>query len=905
MTRHHHHHHQQVRELRDLTRLVRTALDAAGEEDHDDDDGVDAAFARLRGRCGVLCGELLGRRGGRGIRGHGRTASAVSGAEVGGVAAAVVIDRARRRSVAVPAGGGVEGSEGVCDGVAGVADVDGASLEAVGEWRACLEELAVAHKSSLAKTYRRFEHFAAPEILDALFAERRSRAQIVGGWMKNFGAYKRMDAEVRSKWESQFRQYEEIVCELRKITELVQPSGSGISPDRTIRKCIIAPRGDTILEFANASMPWEPVLRFKVSSHMLAETSPIFARMFSPHAEELDEDGEAEELAGDLPPPPTPFDCEGGRRVLLYRMPQLELNERSSLSILLHAAHMHNDRVPREVPFEQFVALAETSLRYRCTSPLELFVEHRWLPQWVHKATEDMPEGLLVISYAFGLRRLFTRLTKTAILNLVDERELAGKKWPARVKERIWAVRCAKMAQVYDACARAVVEYLRTPERAGGAGGGGRAVDDDEGGEGGETAPPILRTTSIAPSLNLFATTTTSTPCPGPRIFNTPRCAKGNHWCDATNLGWLMLVYNELDLLPAILHPSLSPSQTDSPTTARSLAQLVDALRGVTGPPNNNANLNSNNNPAGGGRGCGCGSDPAPALRVAASDVYNGVSGLTLFEVDGRRHGWALSRHRRDEPQAVFPDDTTMPPPASAVERVLADESLWSRILGALDGTDYLHASAAVNGGHVRNRKNHELRRCLARDDDSSGAATAAGDRDPADDGGSPSSSPPRLENRLLRLIVGRDAGRSTMRTTRERRGAGANRAGDDGGPEGGYSSGEEGTQGLPPPQLGSPAAPPYRKLAGDAAAARGATSPMTEEEAFRILWPPEPAPPELRELSVPDVPAVQPDGLAGLDLDGSKCQANEIVRIEDKTLLVVGNKQLRGDLDRRIGLIS
>lgn len=708
-------------------------------------------------------------------------------------------------------------------------------------------------------------------------------------------------------------------------------------------------------------MPWEPVLRFRVSSHMLAETSPIFARMFSPHAEELDEDGEAEELAGDLPPPPTPFDCEGGRRVLLYRMPHLELNERSSLSILLHAAHMHNDRVPREVPFEQFVALAETSLRYRCTSPLELFVEHRWLPQWVHKATEDMPDGLLVISYAFGLRRLFTRVTKTAILNLVDERELAGKKWPARVKERIWAVRCAKMAQVYGACARAVEEYLRPPEWAGEAGGGGRAVDDGEGGEGGETVPPILRTTSIAPSLNLFATTTTSTPWAGPRIFtNTPRCPKGNHWCDATNLGWLMLVYNELHLLPAILHPSLSPSQTDSPTTARSLAQLVDALRGVTGPPNNNSNLNSSNNPAGGGRGCGCGcgSDPAPALRIAASDVYNGVAGLTLFEVDGRRHGWALSRHRRDEPQAVFPvlvrrpakgererggtglagdggevaspaaaaatapaasvvpgvgrvgeGDTMMPPPASAVERVLADESLWSRILGALDGTDYLHASAAINGGRVRNRKNHELRRRLARDDDdgSGAAAAAAGDRDPADDGHPPSLSSPRPENRLLRLIVGRDAGRSTTRTTARERRAGANRAGDDGGPEGGYSSGEEGTQGLPPPppQLGSSAAPPYRRLAGDVAAARGTTSPMTEEEAFRILWPPEPAPPELRELSVPDVPAVQPDGLAGLDLDGSKCQANEIVRIEDKTLLVVGNKQLRGDLDRRIGLIS
>ena len=68
-------------------------------------------------------------------------------------------------------------------------------IGAVREWRACLEELAAAYKLCLTNTYKRHEQFATPEILDALFADRKSRAQVVSGWMKNFGAYKRMQGQ--------------------------------------------------------------------------------------------------------------------------------------------------------------------------------------------------------------------------------------------------------------------------------------------------------------------------------------------------------------------------------------------------------------------------------------------------------------------------------------------------------------------------------------------------------------------------------------------------------------------------------------------------------------------------------------------------------------------------------------
>ncbi|KAB5547187.1 hypothetical protein GE09DRAFT_1288856 [Coniochaeta sp. 2T2.1] len=642
-------------------------------------------FVRIGGQCRALCQVLVVEGGdehgtGKGragsvisVRGHGRMGSvgASTGVEVD-VGSGRVEGQVGRMTSGSRVGGGKELQEDVNGGGNGTTTrkpVNPAWIAAVREWRACLEELAAAHKLCLTNTYKRHEQFATPEILDALFADRKSRAQVVSGWMKNFGAYKRMQGQsgVWSKWEAQFQNYEQIIHELAEITCLLQGLDSGITPNRVITDITIAPRGDTILEFANTAMDWKPVLRFRVSSHMLAETSPIFAAMFTKHVssdqEQPQENSSSPSTAGEdddqpLPPPPTPFITKDGTRTLLYRMPQLETDNESSLTILLHAAHMHNDRVPREVTFTQFVALAEASLRYKCTSPLEIFVEHRWLPQWVHKATDAMPDGLVVISYAFGLRRLFTRVTKTAILNLVDERELAGKDWPRGIKERIWAVRCAKMAQVYGTCARAIEEYLRpprvesqadrplsplSPEAMDGMTGCSQASTPV-----GSPPRPASSYTSVTPSLpSIFShsnasasTTLLNKPLPG--LFNThPRCPKGSHWCDATNLGWLMLVYNELQILSPFLNPSAISSSTP-PSPQRSLAQIVEALRSMASPPPHPGHRFSSV----------C--DPAPAFRTAINDVYNSVSGLTLFEIDGVRHGWALSRHHVDDPQAVL-----------------------------------------------------------------------------------------------------------------------------------------------------------------------------------------------------------------------------------------------------------
>lgn len=782
------------------------------------------------------------------------------------------------------------------------------------------------------------------------------------------------------------------------MTCLLQGLDSGITPNRVVNEVTIALRGDTVLEFANAAMDWKPVLRFRVSSHMLAETSPIFAAMFSSrHAgagreppQDSSSSSSPEPGQDVLPPPPTPFVCSDGARALLYRMPQLELDRESSLTILLHAAHMHNDRVPRDVSFEQFVALAQASLRYRCTSPLELFVEHRWLPQWVHKATDAMPDGLVVVSYGFGLRRLFTRVTKTAILNLVDEAELEGKDWPRGIKERIWAVRCAKMAQVYGTCARAVEEYLRPPRHA-------EATeclvsDAMEGVTAGSQSPtpvgspprPVSGYAASTPSIFPHGTSSMATTSSAvaslnntlssPRLFSTtPRCPKGSHWCDATNLGWLMLVYNELQILSTFLDPhTLSLGQHNThPPPRRSLAQIVEALRGMNGPPPHPDHLHRSFSSGGVGV---C--DPAPAFRAAINDVYNSVSGLTLFEIDGSRHGWALSRHHAHEPQVVLrvggvadnpavrreeqqpggavdeelaramggldlaeeegevtvaigremseageeeEEEERGPTPVGGgpAEEALRDEGICLRILAGVDAFPDLHSAAVINRTvyAVYKQNELELMRNVVRADRRRTASLLVGDK--GDDGAAlggkkksgQSQSPlsPTVDQFLRRLI--HEGPKPPPPCSAEA----PSELGDDDDddyvavePES-DSAAETGISVVshscdaPEVRTESPA-PSYSALSRRSMQAVNPYFKMTEEEARRILWP-EPSPPLSPQLSTPEVRAFRAVSHHVVE-DVKFAAGGGTSLVEDKMLVTVANKQLREDMDRRIGLL-
>src|SRR5262249_32124820 len=86
----------------------------------------------------------------------------------------------------------------------------------------------------------------------------------------------------------------------------------------------------------------------------------------------------------------------------------------------------------------------------------------------------------------------------------------------------------------------------------------------------------------------------------------------------------------------------------------------------------------------------------------------------------------------------------------------------------------------------------------------------------------------------------------------------------------------------------------------------------MTEEEARWILWPDSESEPQAvgapelgSEASLPGVEAPEPDQKRLLP-EGAKVRLDEAAGFEAKMLLVTGrDKQLREDLDRRVGLFS
>ncbi|KAJ3562355.1 hypothetical protein NPX13_g8595 [Xylaria arbuscula] len=309
--------------------------------------------------------------------------------------------------------------------------------KAAREWQASIELLIKTLRASLQETYNTYDRDPTPEGFERICNDKKARFNTIYH-MRNASISKMMSADLDffPKYDVRFRNYDEIKKDLVKLQSIL--GTSGIPQNRTIVERRISPTGDVMLEFANTGSEQHPVFRFRVASHCLRETSsPIFGHMFNAHFRaELDDD-----LQRNLPLPPSKYVCADGSEVMLYRMPQTEPNTERSLEILLHAAHNHYDRVPRDVQFSQFVAIAEACLRYRCTSPLEMAVEHLWLPYWRDKATEDSLADVLLISYVFGLSENFTSLSRLAILGMTKP----GTNWPPKVAEKIEAVRRAKV----------------------------------------------------------------------------------------------------------------------------------------------------------------------------------------------------------------------------------------------------------------------------------------------------------------------------------------------------------------------------------------------------------------------------------------------------------------------------
>lgn len=520
-----------------------------------------------------------------------------------------------------------------------------------------------------------------------------------------------------------------------------------------------------------------------------------------------------------------------------------------ALTVLLRAAHHASPNlIPRRISFPLFVAISVACLRFRLTSPLELVVEHVWMPAHMHRVRRDpwtagavggvigggggsgpgtasfggygdsasspggiaesilglwrdadgagggrrggsgnssggsgisrsgisyTDRGMVLVCFVWGMRRLFTRTSKTAVLGLdmssSAEDDNDDVPWPRRVRERIFRLRNAKVAQVVRCCRDALAEYLPdavaaasipTPnhhhrsiameslaplrsqtstsrherkrstdtvaspdkwplpvllrpvpafstgrsqqqpqqQKTSATGGGRRthswssaahSVAEHRRGPSPSTVTPVNAKDTSSPSSIIGQA----------RALLRARCPRGSHACDAANLGWLMLVLNTLGLLPYAMPPSVTALPKTGTTTAATtsssrppreayddealppvpLSRLVDALHRIPSSPAAAGTATSSalhQHPAGGTVGgvraaaTAAVCDPAPALRRAVSDVYNSVTGLTLYEVSGTMnsgrtknraggggtavHGWALSRAKRHEEQRIL-----------------------------------------------------------------------------------------------------------------------------------------------------------------------------------------------------------------------------------------------------------
>ncbi|KAF4629517.1 hypothetical protein G7Y89_g8628 [Cudoniella acicularis] len=329
-------------------------------------------------------------------------------------------------------------------------------LASIQEYKSIQEQMIENLRACLLATYRKNEPEASDRQVTLFLDDFVLRKNLILKWRD--ASVHAMKSEKLLFWDHfriRSKNFETLKLDLQAVGNLFDVADSGEAPDMAIRECVISKNGDTILEFANKGLAIHPVLRFRVSSHLLAESSPLFAQMLLPKPI----GSVPVDMVGQLPPPPSRITCRDGMEVKVYRMPQMELNNNDALTILLHAAHMHNAKVPRQIDFPVFVSVAEVCLRYRCTSPLELQVEYQWLPQWQHMIGDDSPDGMLLISFAFGLRRIFTRMSKTAILNSLDDTEIQSKHiWPQAVRDKIQAIRAAKIAQIHECCTNAIEE---------------------------------------------------------------------------------------------------------------------------------------------------------------------------------------------------------------------------------------------------------------------------------------------------------------------------------------------------------------------------------------------------------------------------------------------------------------
>ena len=361
---------------------------------------------------------------------------------------------------------------------------------------------------------------------------------------------------------------------------------------------VIAPNGDVIIEYGIPA-----IYKFRVSSQVLSQSSPFFDYALKPYRpDQMDPRS----------PPPVNMEHEladtelirtGFTSPMILRLKSDKHITFEALSTLFYAAHMRIDKVPRDISFRGFVDVASVCHKFRCTAPVELFVERVWLEQWIECLGKEGYEDFLFISYVFALERIFERTSQWAIMQLVSgqyatQEEDSRLPWEAWLHLRV--VQTSKLKEILQHCRKTLNSYLSREEDAGHA-----------------SWPTSYPEADSRPDVEEL------------RLKGPTRCVQGSYQCDAANLGWLMLVLNEIGVLPAILDTTKEERFLQWQTTS-----LESILCKLCAAPS-----------AVGVHGDVC--DYAPAFRDAMCNIYNGIKGLSIWDVNDRmrsRRGSAISQ---------------------------------------------------------------------------------------------------------------------------------------------------------------------------------------------------------------------------------------------------------------------
>ncbi|KAI9684830.1 MAG: hypothetical protein M1829_000205 [Trizodia sp. TS-e1964] len=440
--------------------------------------------------------------------------------------------------------------------------------------------------------YRMIQTDASDEEIEDSFKDRQARRSLVtlitNQRIPRFeSAIKALEYRYNSlkRLEKQLDQLSRLSQEIQAVFDNspINEQFSGAIPDI----CQISAQGDAILDFGVANRSC-PRLRFRVSSQVLANVSPLFALVFNPGSIPT-----PSEFLGELPSvPPTKTPDQTAS---IFYMPQREENKLGALTTLLYAAHMRIDQVPRSVTFRQFVEITSVCHKYRCITPVAMFVEHLWLPQWNAFFAQKGYEDFLFISYVFGIGRMFEMASKSVILKLRGEGDvLEDRMLPKHVRDRIRAVRAAKLSQIIDHCKEALFQYLPWTSLA-------QKPKDRASGE----------FTAAMEQSSLM------------ELRSKTRCPQGSYHCDASNLGFLLLTFNELGILSGVLDPNFNYTR---PTynyvrAVWSFCSLKNLSTRLCAVPS-----------AVEVHGGNC--DFAPAFRNSMCDIYNSIKGLNVADVN-------------------------------------------------------------------------------------------------------------------------------------------------------------------------------------------------------------------------------------------------------------------------------